>query len=145
MNEKDIQIVMDTKIVQQILKTIPENMHNQINIIMVNLVSANGDSKQEVAVATIVEKKRGIWGNLFAKKPPKSIEYLPNEVKEIEIKKEQTGGIDKREKYHISKEALIKSLENNRWNMKDTSRELGIPYGAILRRCSHWGLVKKLE
>ena len=36
--EKDVQIVMDTKIVQQILKTIPENMNNQINIVMVNQV-----------------------------------------------------------------------------------------------------------
>jgi hypothetical protein len=49
MKEKDIQIVQDTKIIQQILKTIPENMHNQINVIMVNQVNqgnnGNGEEK----------------------------------------------------------------------------------------------------
>ncbi len=139
MNEKDIQIVMDTKIVQQILKTIPENMHNQINIIMVNLVSSNGDSKPEVSTATIVEKKKGFLGNLFAKNPsPKAIEYIPSE-----IKKEPIGGKGGREKYHISKEALRMALENNQWNRTKTAQELGIPYHVALRRCSHWGLERK--
>ncbi len=144
MNEKDVKIVMDTKIVQQILKTIPENMHNQINIIMVNMVSSNGDSKPQVATANFVEKKKGFLGNLFAKKvSTKAIEYLPQEVKRIEMKKEKTGGIDRREKYHVSKEALSIALENNQWNKTKTSQELGVPYHVILRRCSQWELNRR--
>lgn len=81
MNEKDIQIVQDTKILQQILKTIPENMHNQINVIMVNQVNHGNGNGEDFELERYLESLQ----------PPR-LQNMINKCLEVAKKKFITEG-----------------------------------------------------
>lgn len=81
---KDIQIIQDTKILQQILRALPSDLKNQINVIMVNEIkNHDGDFELLKFLQSLPEprmknlKKMAIKASmLFFKKKNKASEFL---------------------------------------------------------------------
>ena len=160
MSERDVKIIMDTKMMQQILKTLPGDMKNQVVFapIMINNVNQREDYHSEIYPNPLLRDSQLPFNfEMFLESldPPK-LKSLIDMAIEVALKKNGTrmaaeqwlGGegllnrykleykkreVGNRRAYNCDKETLVEVLDKHKWNKTKTGAELGIPVGAIER------------
>ncbi len=104
MGDENIKITQDPKIlIQQILGKVLGGKEDRvtINVILIGNAGTMVDGKK--MELEVIPQKTGLFRRLFGKRE-ESMKSLPEPVK--------SNWVGAREKYHISKEALIQALES---------------------------------